>query len=79
MPAVNMTDITRPTEGRIWTEEVEGATRIYVSAVGSVINDAGKRIRDERTVELTTAAQKQAANTILNAWLADAKADWSIT
>jgi hypothetical protein len=79
MATITVTDITLPTEGRIWSEVIEGVTHVYVGAAGAVTNDAGKRIREEGTVELTTAAQKQAAQTILNAWVAAKKAEWSMT
>ena len=79
MATITVTDITLPTEGRIWSEVIDGVTHVYVGAVGVLVNDSGQTIRADHTAELTTAAQKQAAGTILNAWKADAKQKWSIT
>ena len=78
MPTIIISDIEPPTEGRIYSEVIEGVLHVYVSASATVINDAGQRIRAEKTAELTTAAQKAAVQTILGAWKAAAKADWSI-
>jgi len=79
MSTITVTDITLPVEGRIWSEEVDGVTHVYVAAMGLLTNDSGQIIRADHTAELTTAGQKQAAQTILNAWKADAKQKWSIT
>ena len=67
MAVLNLTDIALPTEGRIWSE----GGRIYVNATGRVIPVP-------HTAELTTAAQKQAAQTILGAWTTSAKQEWNI-